>query len=269
MTQLRAAGAASDTALPLAETALLLGSLDLPGIDLEEYHRHLEHLSGDLAEIGAPEDDWTEQSKALAHVMTEVYGYDGDQLTFDDPYNANLVSVIDRRRGLPVTLGILYLHTGRAQGWAVNGLNFPGHFLVCVGEGADMCVVDPFHAGRILTEAEIAGYLQRVQGANAKVELGDLGTMTNRAILVRLLNNIKQRAQKGGDNTRALEISERLVMIAPSLPSVQYDYAVLNAQAGHLSLALDVLGELASSSAEEAMRAKAVSTLESVKRRLN
>jgi regulator of sirC expression with transglutaminase-like and TPR domain len=88
---------------------------------------------------------------ALTQVMAEEHGYNGDRQHYDDLQNANLIRVIDRRRGLPVALGILYLHAARAQGWRAAGINFPGHFLIAVehdGERAHPRPVRARHADR-------------------------------------------------------------------------------------------------------------------------
>lgn len=266
---LRDQGARGDNEIDLTETALLLGALDFPDLDLKSHRDHLADLVRDMGEaaIGAAEP--AEQARRLSHVLTELYGYDGDQLTFDNPYNANLLSVIERRRGLPVTLGVLYLHAGRAVGWSVSGMNFPGHFLVCVGEGGEIVVVDPFHSGRLLTEHELNGYLQRVKGAGAKLEPQHLGMMSNRAVLIRLLNNIKERALKANDGARALEIAERLVMIAPTHAAILYEFGMLNARVGHLALALDTLHNAAQYAPSDSLRRRALTSLDTVKRRLN
>src|SRR5207237_10819284 len=88
---------------------------------------------------------------ARAHAINEIsllkYVYSGDELTYDDLQNGNLMRVVDRRKGLPVALGILYLHTARAQGWESVGLAFPGHFLVRLGDGPDRLMLDPFPVG--------------------------------------------------------------------------------------------------------------------------
>ena len=65
-----------------------------------------------------------------AEILAERHRLLGDDQTYDDLENANLISVIDRRRGLPVALSILYIHAARRQGWPVEGSNFPGHFLI-------------------------------------------------------------------------------------------------------------------------------------------
>jgi regulator of sirC expression with transglutaminase-like and TPR domain len=258
-----------DETIDLGETALLLAELDLPDSELDSFRQHLRDLVRDVGEAGKDAATPELRARVLADVIAEAYGYEGDQRDFDNPLNANLISVIERRRGLPVTLGVLYIHAGRALGWMVNGLNFPNHFLVCVGEGDGMVVMDPFQSGRLLTEQDLQGYLQRVRGPNARLKASDLGFLDNRGVLVRLLSNIRQRAANGKNYERALEVAERMVLFAPEHPGVLYDFAVLSAQVGHLSTALEALADSARFSSDEKGRTRALSMLESVKRRLN
>src|SRR5690349_12135733 len=127
---LRDIGQQADEVLDIARAALLLSALDHEGHDLDPYWAHLS----DIAEASRrearlathPEDG----ARALSALLVGRFGYDGDRLTYDDPKNADLISVIDRRRGLPVALGILYIHAARAAGFEASGLNTPGHFLL-------------------------------------------------------------------------------------------------------------------------------------------
>ena len=137
-TALRRLGSQPDEAVDVAEAALLMAALDRPRVPLERYRHHLSLLTRDTADLaqGAGEATLDGRIAALNAVIRERYGYSGDALTYDDPQNANLMRVIDRRKGLPVALGILYLHAARAQGWPAEGLNFPGHFLLRLGCGS-------------------------------------------------------------------------------------------------------------------------------------
>src|SRR5258705_307800 len=134
---------------------------ELPDIfDPEQCARYLPALgAGDLAA----------RAQALNEIILLKHGYSGDELTYDDLQNANLMRVVDRRKGLPVALGILYLHTARAQGWESVGLAFPGHFLVRLGEGAERLILDPFHGGRIRGAATLRGLLKAMAGAAAQL----------------------------------------------------------------------------------------------------
>ena len=129
---LRHVAALPDEAIDLAEAALALASFDRPEVALKPYRQHLSQLARDVAAFteddGATDAALEPQVEALGTILADRYGYVGDTVTYDDLQNANLMQVIDRRRGLPVALGILYIHAARAQGWEIHGLSFPGHF---------------------------------------------------------------------------------------------------------------------------------------------
>src|SRR5690242_14093668 len=147
---LRELGASGERILPIAEAALALASFERPRIAPTRYRQHLRLLARDVGRHpGAAAGDGAEPAGALNQVIPLKHGYSGDTLTYDDLQNANLMRVVDRRKGLPVALGILYMHAGRAQGWETVGLAFPGHFLIRLSDGPERLILDPFHGGQI------------------------------------------------------------------------------------------------------------------------
>src|SRR5262245_29560752 len=111
----------ADAALDLAQMALALAALGRPGIDVAPYAAHLDALAREAAALAAPEMRAAEQVTALNAVLFERGGYAGDSETYDDLANADLMRVIDRKKGLPIALSILYLHLARRLGWAAAG----------------------------------------------------------------------------------------------------------------------------------------------------
>ena len=212
--RLRAAGAAADAGIDLARTALALGALDLPEVALARYEAHLDALGRAVADQAAKATTLDQRAAALAQVMSVDFAYHGDALTYDDPQNANLLRVIDRRKGLPVAIGILYLHAARAQGWQADGLTFPGHFLIRLQQGGQRAVLDPFHDGRRLSSAEMRALLQRM-GAGRDLQPDDYAVADNRAILLRLQNNIVSRAIQASQFERAAAVLHAMLLFAP------------------------------------------------------
>src|ERR1700753_1111285 len=145
---LEAAARQPDEMIDLPEAALLLAALDYPEADLASYRRHLAALASNLADIPVQERETLDGRVAsLTQVLAEQHGYAGARRTYDDRQNANLIRVLARRKGLPVALGILYIHAARAQGWRASGINFPGHFLISVEDDEERIILDPFEGG--------------------------------------------------------------------------------------------------------------------------
>jgi regulator of sirC expression with transglutaminase-like and TPR domain len=214
---LRVAGAAADESIDIALAALAFAVFDRPEAGAEHYHDHLRRLSEEVAASATqPCSRLTQRAAALRDVLVDAHGYDGDRETYDDLRNADLSQVIDRRRGLPVALAILWLHAGRAQGWTMAGLNFPGHFLVRLDNAGQSLILDPFNGGRVLGAAELRTLLKSFAGENAELASEHYSALSNRATLLRLQNNIKIRLLNADEPARALPVIERMLLIAPT-----------------------------------------------------
>src|SRR5919206_1807112 len=157
---LRELGAGGSQVLPIGEAALALASFERPRVNLGRYQQHLGALARDVGRHAGAAGDLAARAQALNEIILLKYGYSGDDLTYDDLQNANLMRVVDRRKGLPVALGILYLHAARAQGWDSVGLAFPGHFLIRLAVGAERLILDPFHGGQICDAAALRELLK-------------------------------------------------------------------------------------------------------------
>ena len=235
--QLNAAGETADDDLPLAETALNLAALDHRNVDLRPYRHHLDKLTEDAGSSLAMLRRGMGEVEALVRVLSDTIairnGYAGDTVTFDDPQNADLLRVIDRRRGLPVSLGILYLEVAKRLGGTAKGLNTPGHFLLAIGEDERAKILDPFNAGVVLSQEELRPIPPVPQG-----ETPEYGPVSGRDVLLRLLNNIRTRALAGKDMLRALTIAERMVLIAPRRAELWLDLANASREVGNLNGAI-------------------------------
>jgi len=260
----------------IAEAALALASFDRPRVALERYRHHLTVLAQDLAEATAGEGSGEsglsiERRQALlSAIMVEKHGYEGDRLTYDDLQNANLMRVIDRRKGLPVALGILYIHAARAQGWAAVGLNFPGHFLIRLdGEGGRI-ILDPFNAGRACESSELRELLRRTQGEKASLSPEHYSAADDRDVLLRLQNNIKLRLIRDEQIERAVRVIEGMLLFAPDQAPLWREAGLLHAHLGNLKAAIEALERFLSAAAETgADRHDAAVLLQSLRARLN
>ncbi|MEM7445006.1 MAG: transglutaminase-like domain-containing protein [Pseudomonadota bacterium] len=237
------AGCLPDDQIDLTELALAFAALDRPRVGLDWYRDHLDLLSGEVAKVAAERDDGgvDDAATALSGVIAMRYGYQGDLLSFDDLQNANLMRVIDRRKGLPVSLSILYLHAGRAQGWNLAGLNFPGHFLIRLDRAGERAIIDPFNGGIVRTPNDLRDLLKSVAGIDAELEPAHYAPVSDRDILIRLQSNIKIRHVQAERYEDALEILQTLTLLAPNEPSLWHEAGLLNAQTGNLRAAVAAL----------------------------
>ncbi len=232
---LRQLGEAGDGPHDIATAALMLSALDHSGRTLEPYVAHLAEIAEHARMEARLAMNAEDGARALSALLVGRYGYDGDRLSYDDTQNADFMAVIDRRRGLPVALGILYIHAARAAGFEASGLNSPGHFLLRIVAHGSEALIDPFNGGAAMDRERLGGppSLQAMSGD----EKQDLQPQTDVDVLLRLENNLKLRALQSGERTRALEIAKRMVLIAPRRPELWIDLARLNESAGALGAA--------------------------------
>ena len=204
--------------------------------------------------------------------MAGRYRYLGDAETYDDPRNANLAHVIDRRKGLPVTLGILYIHIARKTGLEIAGLNFPGHFVLRLRGPDEALVIDPFNGGQPLTAADLLALIRSVEGPDARLTPEACEAVGTRDILLRLENNILSRAIRGGDFTRAREVVTRMIWLAPQRAGLRFELGRLEVHAGHMGAAADAFAtcvDLATDIGETRIAGMAEEALRQLKTRLN
>lgn len=267
---LRAAGESPHDRLDIAEIALALASLDRPRVGLARYRDHLDELSEELRETAemAPKGP-AAAAAVLRSVLADRHGYGGDTATYDDVQNANLMRVIDRKRGLPVALGVLYIHGARAAGWEMTGLDTPGHFLVRLEVAGGRVIMDPFASGAARSAADLRALLQRHAGDRPPMQLSDIGAVDDRAVLLRLQNNIKLRALQAGDVDKALRIVRSMAWIAPHMAPVQRELAVIAAHQGQMHDALTAAAQYQALASDEAQRHDAATLMQQLQSRLN
>ena len=266
---LRRVGREDDSKIDLAEAALMLATFDRPGAPVDTYRDHLGRLAVETAEAVSGTNSLEEKVEAVNAVLFERHGYQGDSKTYDDMQNANLTRVIDRRKGLPVALGILYIHVARAQGWRCNGTNFPAHFLVRLETDKAVTMVDPFYGGQVLDRDALERRLESLIGEGAGLEPEYCAVVGNRAVLIRLQNNIKLRAIQDGDLGRAAEILHTMVLIAPDEAEIRCEFAALCARQGEVKAAIRLLEDFVVETADPRSRDSAAAYLARLRSRLH
>lgn len=264
-----AALAGQSPVLPIAEAALALASFERPRVGLARYRQHLASIARDVGRHAPANAGPAARAEALNEIILLKYGYSGDELTYDDLQNANLMRVVDRRKGLPVALGILYLHAARAQGWDSVGLAFPGHFLIRLGDGADRLILDPFHGGKVCDAAALRDLLKAMAGREVELAPEHYAAVADRDVLLRLQNNVKSRLLQGGENRRALGVVETMLLLAPDLPELWHEAGLLHAREGNMLAASNALEQFIIRAPEGRARHQAAAVLQQLRAKLN
>lgn len=255
--------------LDIAEAALVLSSWRRPELDLEPYRAHLALLVDRAEQVG----EEVPPLEVLQNVLARDFGYRGDRETYDDLQNADFARVLDRRKGMPIALGILYMHVARALGWTATGLNLPGHFVVRLEAPGLRAIIDPFHGGRPRQPAELRQLLKQVHGEHAELTPESLAAVSDRDVLLRLQNNVKLRLLRQNDGEGAAAVLESMLLLGPDRPELWYESGLVHAELDNCGAAIRALdrflafeGGLAR---EAGTRQQASELLQQLRRRLN
>jgi regulator of sirC expression with transglutaminase-like and TPR domain len=256
-------GLIDEAEIELDKAALQIAALDHPGKDLSDYLRLLEKLTRRLRAQAGPAPRAAGQAAILADVLGGEFGFEGDRETYDDPANADLIRVIDRRRGLPIALAILYVALARRLGWTAHALNTPGHVLVGIGPPAPL-VIDPFNRGHVVTAGQLAGLLRAALGRLDAAAPEHVAPMTNRAVLVRLMMNQATRAEEARQFSRALTVIQRITTVAPGYSFGWWEQARLEQVMGDIAGARRSLSSMLETTRDPALRTQVLSALEAL-----
>jgi regulator of sirC expression with transglutaminase-like and TPR domain len=181
--------------------------------------------------------------EAICEALGGDLGLGGDHLNYDDPLNADLISVCERRRGLPVALGVIYMEAARRCRLQVAGVDFPGHFLLRIETDEGPIALDPLSGGRVVLPSELS---RRAFAAGLTPDVADridllMAPVRDRQVAIRLENNIYARASRLGDYTRAERSALRRALLDPEDHRPWLDVAAAREGQGALTGALEAL----------------------------
>lgn len=221
-----------DEAVDLALGALLIAGEEYPQLNPDLYLRRLDLLAELVRDRLGEETAPLLILQELSRVLFEEEGFRGNTDAYYDPRNSFLNDVLDRRLGIPLTLSIVLLEVGWRLGLPLEGVNFPGHFLVRFrGETGDL-LVDPFQAGEIRFEDQAQELLDRVYGGAVRMQAEYLRPARRKEMLVRLLVNLKNVYLNARDDGRAVAAIERILLVRPDAAEETRDRGMLLARLG-------------------------------------
>lgn len=227
--------------LNLAAAALAIAEDVYPHLDRGAYLQRLDEMARQAGEALSPGARPVEVLGRLNTYLFQEQGFAGNRESYTDPRNSYLNEVMDRRLGIPITLSMLYLELAWRLGLHCDGVGFPGHFLVKCTVSGGQAVLDPFNEGVSLGEEDLMRMAAHSMGPEraARDRLGDLLIATDRrAILGRMLRNLKFIHLSQGEHEDALRVVNRMLSLDPSSSADLLDRARLYDDMGAMRAAL-------------------------------
>ncbi|MBK9166167.1 MAG: transglutaminase family protein [Bryobacterales bacterium] len=206
---------AGRTVLTLDRAALLVATLEHPGLDPEPWVQLLDSHAAELGGRIQAADGEAFIQAANDYLFTEL-GFRGNAGNYYDPSNSCLNEVLVRRTGIPITLAVIYLEIGRRLGFPLAGAGLPGHFLVRYDGGPEPVFLDPFHGGRQLDAEGCFALAASVTGIEVPRDPALLAPVSTIHIAARMLNNLRGVYIARAAYRKALPILDTLIEAFPA-----------------------------------------------------
>ncbi|MDG5976326.1 hypothetical protein H010_13761 [Hydrogenophaga taeniospiralis CCUG 15921] len=263
-----------DDSLPLLEAATALAQDEYPDLDVQEVLGDVDQLLARLRRRCSNDTDPLQRLRALNQFFFRDMGFGGNVNNYYDPDNSYLNAVLRTRRGIPISLAVLWLELAQGLGLKARGVNFPGHFMVKVNLPNGQVVIDPF-TGQSLSREDLSERLEPYKRRNGLVDDFDvpvglyLQASPSREILARMLRNLKEIHRTQEDWLRLIAVQDRLLVLLPEAWVEYRDRGLAWAEMGDARLAVSDL-EIYILHTEDALDRDAMDQrLQELKRALN
>ncbi len=219
-----------DEKINLAEAALLIASEEYPDLDIAAYLERLDAMAATLKRRLRADISPADTIVALNRFLFDEHGFTGNAADYYDPRHSFLNEVLDRKRGIPITLALVYIEIGRRIGLPVQGVSFPAHFLVKCRLREGTVVLDPYAKGISLSLDDLK---QRIKSLRGSVEVSQssiaemLAAASNKDILARMLRNLKAIYSHHKNWLKALAATDRIIAVMPDLADEYRDRGMI------------------------------------------
>jgi regulator of sirC expression with transglutaminase-like and TPR domain len=228
---------AEDASLPLLETAIAIAQHDYPKLDTQATLAEIDALGARL-KARIPRDAMPMQRlRVLNRYFFQELGFSGNVNDYYDPRNSYVHAVLEMRRGIPITLALLYVELAQQVGIDAHGVSFPGHFLARLRMPKGDIVIDPF-TGQSMSREALDAMLVPYRRRQAALGEGEaplaafLQPAAPREVIARMLRNLKEIFRSGQDSKRLLGVAERLVILLPDVWEERRDLGLVHAALG-------------------------------------
>ncbi|MGB8933432.1 MAG: transglutaminase-like domain-containing protein [Anaeromyxobacteraceae bacterium] len=218
--------------VPLAEAALAVAAEEYPSLDTGKYLARLDEIAARVrTHAPAPVRAGT-ILMAVRNVLFEEERFRGNDEDYYDPRNSFLNEVLDRRLGIPITLSLLYMEVARRVGLRLQGVAFPGHFLLKYApQGGPEVFIDPYNGGEVLSSDECVARFKAASHGRP-LDPRHLAGVGPKQILARLLHNLKRIYLERADDIRLWWVVDRLLQLDPDQPEELRDRGLISARLG-------------------------------------
>lgn len=223
-----------DEEIPLDRAAFLIAATEYPDLNVEAGIRTLDGygrlLRARLAGLEEPE----QQARVLAELLHDELGFTGNAESYYDARNSYLNDVLERRLGIPISLSAVYLEVGRRAWLPLEGVGMPGHFMIRLRHPTRPLLLDTFEGGRVVSEDECAARLRSLYGREVRFQPEMLAAVGQRAILFRMLANLKGLYANQGDWARVVRTIDLMLVTEPGASSEYRDRGAAHLRSGSL-----------------------------------
>lgn len=220
-----------DERIDLASAALWIAAEEQPGLDPALWLARLDEMAACLRPRLDGVGDDLERVARLAGFLADDVGLRGNAEDYYDPRNSLLNEVLGRGLGIPITLALVYMEVGRRAGVPLDGVGFPGHFLLRHAHRPGL-LFDPFERGRLLTQEDCRGMLERLSGGTLPFDPRLLKVAGPRHILIRMLNNLRRVYLHRGEFLRTIAALDRVLLLDPDDVGARRDRGLLSLRWG-------------------------------------
>jgi regulator of sirC expression with transglutaminase-like and TPR domain len=263
-----------DDALPLFEAAASIAQDEYPDLDVQQVLGDVDQMLARVRRRCASDAGPLQRLRTLNQFFFRDMGFGGNVNNYYDPDNSFLNAVLRTRRGIPITLAVLWLELAQGLGLKARGVNFPGHFMVKVNLPNGQVVIDPF-TGQSLSREDLSERLEPYKRRNGLVDDFDvpvglyLQAATPRDILARLLRNLKEIHRTQEDWLRLIAVLDRLLILLPDAWAEYRDRGLAWAEMGDVRLAVGDLETYIAHADDTLDREAIAQRLQELRRALN
>jgi regulator of sirC expression with transglutaminase-like and TPR domain len=222
-----------DGRVDLARAALAIARWEYPALDVDAYLERLDALARGVDGERRSADPVGRLHRLREYLFVEQ-GFAGDHEDYYDPRNSFLNDILDRRKGIPITLSLVLMEVGKRLGLAIEGIGLPGHFIAGARFGDSQILLDPFNAGALLTPETCEALVGRVLGRKVALKPEHYAPVSARQFLARMLANLKGIYWQREAWDRVVGVIDRLLVLDPKAAGEWRDRGVAWTKLGEI-----------------------------------